>query len=134
MQSLASVRRQIHAGFLHTFVAWNGPRHTSPVEARLAAQTLLHAAREGDEDAADTGIEFMVFLLMRTTDSEDKLAWLQTVFNDESLDVIFGLLEQATLKSKKTLSLVFADFCSRTTSKSRPCHVDPDSDDAKRIL
>lgn len=55
--------KKIGAGFLHTFVAWNGPRHTSPVEARLAAQTLLHAARGGDEDAANTGIEFMVFLL-----------------------------------------------------------------------
>ena len=43
----------------------------------------------------------MVFLLMRATDSEDKLVWLQTVFNDESLDVIFGLLEQTTLKTKK---------------------------------
>jgi hypothetical protein len=93
--------KKIHAGFLHTFVAWNGPRHTSPVEARLAAQTLLAAAREGDEEAADTGIEFMVFLLMRTPDLEDKLVWLRNVFNDESLDVIFGLLEQATLKSKK---------------------------------
>jgi hypothetical protein len=112
-RAIAGVReKKIHAGFLHTFVAWNGPRHTSPVEARLAAQTLLHAAREGDEDAANTGIEFMVFLLMRTTDLEDKLAWLQTVFDDESLDVIFGLLEQATLKAKK-LSHWFSQIFAR---------------------
>jgi hypothetical protein len=101
-RAITGVReKKIPAGFLHTFVAWNGPRHTSPAEARLAAQTLLAAALGDDEDAADTGIEFMVFLLMRTTESEDKLVWLQTVFNDESLDVIFGLLEQAILKTKK---------------------------------
>ncbi len=99
-RAIAGVReKKIRAGFLRTFVAWNGPRHTSPLEARLAAQTLLDAAREGDDDAANTGIEFMVFLLMRT-DLEDKLVWLQTVFNDESLDVIFGLLEQATLSTR----------------------------------
>ena len=106
------VAKKIRAGFLRTFAAWNGPRHTSPVEARIAAQTLLDAAREGDEDAADTGIEFLVFLLMRTNDSEDKLAWLQTVFNDESLDVIFGLLEQATLKTRR-LSHWFSQIFAR---------------------
>lgn len=112
-RALAAFRaKKIHSGFLHTFVAWNGPRHTSPAESRLAAQTLLAAAREGDENAADTGIEFMVFLLMRTTESADKLAWLQTVFNDESLDVIFGLLEEATLKSKK-LSHWFSQIFAR---------------------
>jgi hypothetical protein len=112
-RAIAGVREEkLHAGFLHTFVAWNGPRHTSPAEARLAAQTLLAAARRGDKEAADTGIEFMVFLLMRTTDSADKLAWLQTVFDDESLDVIFGLLEQATLKSKK-LSHWFSQIFAR---------------------
>jgi hypothetical protein len=105
-------KKKIHPGLLRTFVAWNGPRHTSPVEARLAAQTLLGAAREGDEDAADTGIEFMVFLLMRATDSEDKLVWLQTVFTDGSLDVIFGLLEQATLKTTK-LSHWFSQMFAR---------------------
>lgn len=112
-RAIAGVReKKIRAGFLHTFVAWNGPRHTSPVEARMAAQTLLDASREGDEDAANTGIEFMVFLLMRTTDLEDKLVWLQTVFNDESLDVLFGLLEQATLKTKK-LSHWFSQIFTR---------------------
>jgi hypothetical protein len=96
-RAIAAVReKKIPAGFLRTLAAWNGPRHSSPVEARLAAQTLLDAAREGDEDAANTGIEFMVFLLMRTTDL-DKLVWLQTVFDDETLDVVFGLLEQASL-------------------------------------
>jgi hypothetical protein len=113
IRAMGGVReKKIRAGFLHTFVAWNGPRHTSPVEARLAAETLLAAAREGDYTAADTGIEFMVFLLMRTNDSEDKLAWLQTVFNDKSLDVIFGLLEQATLKSRK-LSYWFSQIFTR---------------------
>jgi len=105
-------QKQIPTGFLHTFVAWNGPRHTSPAEARLAAQTLLQAAFDGDEDAADTGIEFIVFLLMRTGDSEDKLVWLQTVFKDQSLDVIFGLLEQAALTSKN-LSHWFSQIFAR---------------------
>jgi hypothetical protein len=73
----------------------------SPVEARLAAQTLLRAALEGDEDAADTGIEFVVFVLMRARDSDDKLVWQQTVFEDQSLDVVFGLLEQAAQKSTR---------------------------------
>jgi hypothetical protein len=104
--------KKIRAGCLRTFAAWNGPRHTSPVEARIAAQTLLDAAREGDEDAADTGIEFLVFLLMRTDASEDKLAWLQIVFNDESLGVIFGLLEQATLKTSR-LSHWFSQIFAR---------------------
>ena len=76
--------KQIPSGFLHTFVAWNGPRHTSPAEARLAAQTL-QAALDGDEDAANTGIEFVVFVLMRMGDSENKMVWLQTVFKDQSL-------------------------------------------------
>lgn len=102
-RAVAGVReKKIRAGFLQTFVAWNGP-HTLPVEALLAAQTLLEAARLGDEDAANTGIDFVGFLLMRMTNLEDKLLWLQTVCEDESLDVIFGLLEQAALKTR-TLS------------------------------
>jgi len=97
-RAIDSVRgKKLRPGLLHTFVAWNGPQHTSPAEARLAAETLLQSALDGDEDAANTGIEFLVFLLMRTSDSENKLEWLQTVFNDELLDVIFGLLDQATL-------------------------------------
>ena len=104
--------KQIPSGFLHTFVAWNGPRHTSPAEARLAAQTLLQAALDGDEDAANTGIEFIVFVLMRMGDSENKLVWLQTVFKDQSLDVIFGLLEQAALTSKN-LSHWFSQIFAR---------------------
>jgi hypothetical protein len=104
--------KQIPARFLRTFAAWNGPRHTWPIEARLAAQTLLEAALNGDEDAADTGIEFIVFLLMRTNDSEDKLEWLQTVFHDKSLDVVFGLLEQAARKTKK-LSHWFSQIFAR---------------------
>jgi hypothetical protein len=54
----------------------------------------------------------MVFLLMRTADSEDKLAWLQTVFNDGSLDIIFGLLEQATFETDK-LSHWFSQIFAR---------------------
>lgn len=96
--------KEIPARYLRTFGAWNGARHTSPKEARLAAETLLDAARNGDEDAADAGIEFIVFLLMRTSDSEDKLEWLQTVFHDKSLDVVFGLLEQSTIKHGSSLS------------------------------
>ena len=106
------IGKKIRAGFLRTFAAWNGSRYTSAAEARIATQTLLDAAREGDENAADTGIEFLVFLLMRTNDSEDKLAWLQTVFNDESLDVIFGLLEQSTLKTSR-LSHWFSQIFAR---------------------
>jgi hypothetical protein len=101
-RAIVAVReKQIPARFLRTFAAWNGPRHTWPIEARLAAETLLEVARNEDEDAADTGIEFIVFLLMRTNDSEDKLEWLQTVFHDKCLDVVFGLLEQATQKTRK---------------------------------
>jgi len=101
-RAITGVReKKIPAGFLRTFAAWNGRRHTWPIETRMAAQTLLEATRDGDEYAADSGIEFIVFLLMRATDSPDKLVWLQKVFNDESLDVIFGLLEQATLKTRK---------------------------------
>jgi hypothetical protein len=111
-RAIAGIReKKLHAGFLHTFVAWNGPRHTSPAEARLAAQTLLTIAREGDEEAADIGIEFIAFLLMRTNET-DKFAWLQTLFNDESLDVIFGLLEQSALRTKK-LSHWYSQIFSR---------------------
>jgi hypothetical protein len=98
---LAVREKEIPARFLRSFGAWNGPRHTSPVEARIAAETLLEAARNGDEDAADAGIEFIAFLLIRSGDSEDKLRWLQTVFNDESLDVVFGLLEQFAVNTRK---------------------------------
>ena len=101
-RAIAAVRaRNIRAGFLHTFVAWNGPRHTWPKEARTAAETLLEAAQSGDEAAANTGIEFIVFVLMRTAESENKLEWLQAVFHDKSLDVVFGLLEQASLTTQK---------------------------------
>jgi len=98
---LAVREKRIPARFLRVFGAWNGPRHTLPQEARLATETLLVAARDGQEDAAETGIEFLVFLLMRTDDSVDKLKWLQTLFNDELLDVAFGLLEKSAPKSQK---------------------------------
>jgi hypothetical protein len=94
-------QKEIPTRLLRVFGAWNGPRHTSPVEARLAAETLLEAARDGDDDAAGTGIEFVAFLLARSGDSEDKLGWLQTAFNDQSLDVVFGLLEQAAVRMRK---------------------------------
>jgi hypothetical protein len=111
-RAIAGVReKKIPARFLRTLAAWNGPRHTSSMEARLAAQTLLDASREGDEGAANPGIEFMVFLLMRTTDL-DKLLWLQTVFDDKTLDVVFGLLEQATLPTTR-LSHWFSEIFAR---------------------
>jgi len=101
-RAIVAVRaKKLRPGFLHTFVAWNGPRHTWPKEARTAAETLLEAAQSEDEAAANTGIEFIVFVLMRTTESEDKLEWLQAVFHDRSLDVVFGLLEQASLATQK---------------------------------
>lgn len=119
-RAIAAVRaKKIRAGFLRTFAAWNGPRHTWPVEAALAAQTLLDAARKGDEDAADTGLEFIVFLLMRTSDEEHKLEWLQKVFGDKSLDVVFGLLEQATLKTKK-----LSDWFSQIFARVLPANPD----------
>lgn len=80
-RAITAVRsKNIRAGFLHTFVAWNGPRHTWPKEARTAAETLLEAAQSGDEAAANTGIKFIVFVLMRTAESEDRLEWLQQFF------------------------------------------------------
>lgn len=112
-RAIAGVReKRLPASFLHTAIAWNGPRRTLPAESRLAAQTLLMAAREGDNDAAGTGIEFVIFVLRRATDSEDRLVWLQTVFEDEQLDVVFGLLEQATLKTSR-LSYWFSDLFAR---------------------
>jgi hypothetical protein len=94
----------IPAAFLRAFAAWNGPRHTSPKEARVAAQTLLAAAGREDRKAAETGLEFIVFLLMRTSDAEDRLEWLQRVFQDKSLNVIFGLLERAALNVRRQTS------------------------------
>lgn len=94
-------KSELNPTYLRVFVAWNGPRHTSPIEARIAAETLLTAAKEGDSDAASTGIEFMVFLLMRT-DLEDKTSWLQQVFQDEKLATLFGLLEEAVVKNRRT--------------------------------
>ncbi len=83
-----------------------GDKRSNPIwqGRRIATQMSLlgrSAAREGDEDAADTGIEFLVFLLMRTDESEDKLAWLQIVFNDESLDVISDCWSIATLNTRR---------------------------------
>lgn len=101
-RAIVAVRtKRLRAGFLQTFVAWNGSRHTSPAEARIAAETLLEAASTGDEDAADTGIEFIVFALMRISEEEEKLEVLKAIFEDQSLDVVFGLLERSTLKSQR---------------------------------
>lgn len=102
----------IPAAFLRTFAAWNGPRHTLPKEARIAAQTLLAATRKGDNKAAETGLEFIVFLLMRRSDAEDRLEWLQRVFQDKSLNVIFGLLEHAALNVRRQTSR-FAEIFAR---------------------
>lgn len=111
-RAIAAVRvKRLRAGLLRTFAAWNGKRHSTPQESRIAAQTLLEAAVDGDEDAADTGIEFVVFALMRTSESEEKLEILQTIFGDESLDVIFGLLEHSSLNSQRSshwFSRIFA--------------------------
>jgi hypothetical protein len=93
--------KKIPAQFMRTFTAWNGPRHTLPDEARIATQVLLNAAIDGDEDAADVGIEFLVFLSMRANESIDKLTWLQAIYEDETLDVPFGLLEKASTRTKE---------------------------------
>ena len=102
----------IPAAFLRTFAAWNGPRHTLPKEARVAAQTLIAAARRGEKKAAETGLEFIVFLLMRRSDAEDRLEWLQRVFQDKSLNVIFDLLEHAALNVRRQTSR-FAEIFAR---------------------
>jgi hypothetical protein len=46
-------------------------------------------------------VEFIVFVLMRASESEDKLEWLQRVFHDKSLDTIFGLLEHTSFETAK---------------------------------
>jgi len=112
-RAIVGVREgKIPAAFLRMFAAWNGPRHTWPGEARRAAETLLDLARKHDQKAAETGLEFIVFVLMRTSATEDRLAWLQKVFLDSSLDVIFGLLEHAAPHVQRQTSR-FAEIFAR---------------------
>jgi hypothetical protein len=93
--------KRLGSDILSVFVAWNGSRHTLPAEVRIAAETLLEAAATGDEDAADIGIEFIVFALMRASEEENKLEMLQGIFEDQKLDVVFGLLERSASKSQR---------------------------------
>jgi hypothetical protein len=90
---------QIPAEFLRAFAAWNGRRHTSSTEARLAVEVLLRHARAGDGLAAATGLDFIQFLLMRHQE-EPKTGFLVAVFEDPQLDTIFGLLEHAVTQPK----------------------------------
>jgi hypothetical protein len=91
---------QLPAGALQAFQAWNGPVHTSPREARIAAETLLHASIGGDKHAASLGIDFVVYLLQREQ-PDDKTAFLQAVFEDSHLNTIFTLFEEVVRGSEK---------------------------------
>jgi hypothetical protein len=100
-RAIAGVReKQIPASLLRAFAAWNGRRHTSPLEARMATETLLECARSGDVHAAATGLDFIQFLLMRHQE-EPKTQFLATLFEDENLDTFFGLLELAVTPSRQ---------------------------------
>jgi hypothetical protein len=98
-------------GSLQTFQAWNGPVHTSPSEVVIATRTLLEAANNGDKRAANLGIEFIVFLLMRAQ-PEDKTAYLQLVFSEPRLETGFGLFEQVAESGEK-VSAYFTQIFSR---------------------
>jgi hypothetical protein len=100
-RAIRAVReRQLPAGFLQTFQAWNGPVPTTGVQARLATETLLQASRDGDKQAATLGIEFIVHLLLRNK-PENKTAYLQAVYSDDRLDTIFSLFEETARISDK---------------------------------
>jgi hypothetical protein len=112
-RALAAVReKKIPARYLHTFTAWNGPRHTARWEARIAMEVLLTAASEADKNAANTGIEFIVFVLMRMDQGQDKLWLLQRLFDDDALSTIFDLLLDAAATSDK-LSAYFGQIFAR---------------------
>lgn len=90
---------RVQTAALRAFAAWNGRRHTSPLEARRAAEVLLDSATAGDEYAAAIGLDFIQFLLMRHQD-EPKTEYLVALFEDEKLSTFFGLLESAVTRSK----------------------------------
>jgi hypothetical protein len=100
-RSIAGVKaKQIPAALLQSLAAWNGPRHTTALEARRAAETLLESAKSGDEYAATTGLDFIQFLLMRDQ-QVDAMGFLATLFEDASLETVFGLLELTATQSKQ---------------------------------
>jgi hypothetical protein len=104
---LAAVRaKQLPAAAMRALAAWNGPRHTSPAEAKEASEVLLAASREGDKDAASTALEFIHFSLMRKQE-DDSSSLLIGMFDDENLETVFGLLEESS-KDKGNPSHWFA--------------------------
>jgi hypothetical protein len=112
-RALAAVRdKQIPGRYLNAFTAWNGPCHTTRWEARLAMEVLLKAAAEGDAHAANIGLDFIVFVLMRMVQGEDKLWLLQRLFDDDHLTTIFALMEHAAASSDK-LSAHFGHIFAR---------------------
>ena len=102
-RAIGAIRaKQLPGAALRSFAAWNGPRHTTPAEAKTASEVLLTISREGDKDAASTALDFIHFALMRER-PDDPSAFLIEMFEDESLETIFGLLEESS-KDKSNLS------------------------------
>lgn len=94
------------ARYLDNFKAWNGQRHTNSVETKIACETLLGLATNGDAEAANFGLEFLQFLFMRNQDRE-KLDVLASLFGEDLSAVVFGLLE-SSVPSKGRVSHAFA--------------------------
>jgi hypothetical protein len=92
--------------YLDNFKAWNGQRHTNSAETKIACETLLVLAKNGDAEAANIGLEFLQFLFMRNQD-EEKLEVLASLFGDDLADVVFGLLENS-VPSRGRISHAFA--------------------------
>ncbi len=94
-RAIEAVRaNHLSAATLRSFAAWNGLRHTTANEARVASEVLLAVSRGGDKQAAATGIDFIHLALLREQAS-DSLEFLVKMFDDARLDTVFGLLEQS---------------------------------------
>jgi hypothetical protein len=90
----AVIAKLLPAAALRPFAAWNGPRQTTTEEARTAAEILLVEARQGDQQAAAIGIDFIQFALTRQEASSSS-RFLMQMFSDNRLDTVFGLLEES---------------------------------------
>ncbi len=109
-RAIVGVRQKsIRAGLLSRVCGVEWTATHSAYEVRVATETLLRAAREGDEDAANTGLEFIVFLLMRMPENEDKLLSLKKIYEDGSLTLIFDLLKESMMTTG-TLSHGFSNI------------------------
>ena len=96
----AILEGKLAPGYLQVFQAWNGPVHTSDSETRIATETLLECSRSGDSTSATLGIDFLVYLLLRQK-PENRTAFLQAVYGDTQLDVLFSLFEEVARVSDK---------------------------------